>query len=502
MTVERISITAMYHKHEFFLTSQLLWALYDGDLQSAKEHCQALGNWLDNRQPLAGSQLPELLRKLAASQNTSMREYNTLRDPLAAAVTELLSKINARLFLHEKILPSVSRFVRNGVEVKTVKNNSEVPAPDDSSIHILLTSEEAQVVRHEEKINRNDPCPCASGRKYKKCCMDSESAAPADKADIAITYNELKERAQACFPIDSFVYDRLYLSGKLNALSSNRKNTSVLLGGSSYAMVGLIENLMPRPAVNLAVNAQDPYFALLSAERAKESAKKIDTIIITGGYYFWHFDLSDNPSSYTKSVLTRTNYPVLKDLHNYTGDLPPALLRGVKEPLFESIFDFNAMCEDIYGKVSERLAFLSYFNNEIHKRPPNGMLNFPFREQNDELNYKAAKARAGAHNGQYNITRLENNLKLLSEFMLKMNSKNVRVLLIIPPVTVFYRHHSDLGLKETFYERLEPLKRELGVEVIDLFESTDFDVSDFQDYDHLNDSGAKKLSLIAAQWIG
>lgn len=26
------------------------------------------------------------------------------------------------------------------------------------------------VVREEPKIGRNDPCPCGSGRKYKKCC--------------------------------------------------------------------------------------------------------------------------------------------------------------------------------------------------------------------------------------------------------------------------------------------------------------------------------------------
>ncbi len=26
-----------------------------------------------------------------------------------------------------------------------------------------------QVVRGEEKVGRNDPCPCGSGKKYKKC---------------------------------------------------------------------------------------------------------------------------------------------------------------------------------------------------------------------------------------------------------------------------------------------------------------------------------------------
>ena len=28
----------------------------------------------------------------------------------------------------------------------------------------------APIVREEPKINRNDPCTCGSGKKYKKCC--------------------------------------------------------------------------------------------------------------------------------------------------------------------------------------------------------------------------------------------------------------------------------------------------------------------------------------------
>ncbi len=29
----------------------------------------------------------------------------------------------------------------------------------------------APFVRSSPKIGRNDPCPCGSGKKYKKCCM-------------------------------------------------------------------------------------------------------------------------------------------------------------------------------------------------------------------------------------------------------------------------------------------------------------------------------------------
>ena len=30
----------------------------------------------------------------------------------------------------------------------------------------------AQPIKSDQKLGRNDPCPCGSGKKYKKCCMD------------------------------------------------------------------------------------------------------------------------------------------------------------------------------------------------------------------------------------------------------------------------------------------------------------------------------------------
>jgi hypothetical protein len=35
---------------------------------------------------------------------------------------------------------------------------------------IFITGQE-----HQQKIGRNEPCPCNSGRKYKKCCIDKEA---------------------------------------------------------------------------------------------------------------------------------------------------------------------------------------------------------------------------------------------------------------------------------------------------------------------------------------
>ena len=42
---------------------------------------------------------------------------------------------------------------------------SPPPAPDSDSDDVA-----AQPFVRESKIGRNDPCPCGSGKKYKKCC--------------------------------------------------------------------------------------------------------------------------------------------------------------------------------------------------------------------------------------------------------------------------------------------------------------------------------------------
>ena len=45
-----------------------------------------------------------------------------------------------------------------------------VYAPEEQQRLYREQKSSSTVVREGEKIGRNDPCPCASGKKYKKCC--------------------------------------------------------------------------------------------------------------------------------------------------------------------------------------------------------------------------------------------------------------------------------------------------------------------------------------------
>ncbi len=42
------------------------------------------------------------------------------------------------------------------------------------------------VVRHDQRTGRNDPCPCGSGQKYKKCCIGKEVPQPEESHSVSI----------------------------------------------------------------------------------------------------------------------------------------------------------------------------------------------------------------------------------------------------------------------------------------------------------------------------
>ena len=42
-----------------------------------------------------------------------------------------------------------------------------------AQIRALYNRRPKQLVRKYKKIGRNEPCPCGSGKKYKKCCMNT-----------------------------------------------------------------------------------------------------------------------------------------------------------------------------------------------------------------------------------------------------------------------------------------------------------------------------------------
>lgn len=71
----------------------------------------------------------------------------------------------------------VAYYTEDGEE-KTLQETSKFLKEDgrwyycgkQSKIHTSAGQKSKPLVRSHEKVGRNDPCPCGSGKKFKKCC--------------------------------------------------------------------------------------------------------------------------------------------------------------------------------------------------------------------------------------------------------------------------------------------------------------------------------------------
>lgn len=66
----------------------------------------------------------------------------------------------------ERMKEVTSIFEKNGWKY-TIELDPEKPE-DITNLELLLNWPKPQEA--EKKIGRNEPCPCGSGKKYKKCC--------------------------------------------------------------------------------------------------------------------------------------------------------------------------------------------------------------------------------------------------------------------------------------------------------------------------------------------
>ena len=61
-----------------------------------------------------------------------------------------------------------------GVGLK--KTHSGAPNNPHPSPRSLITSSAKPAKREGPKVGRNDACPCKSGKKFKRCCIEGERA--------------------------------------------------------------------------------------------------------------------------------------------------------------------------------------------------------------------------------------------------------------------------------------------------------------------------------------
>ncbi|MCM8782474.1 MAG: SEC-C metal-binding domain-containing protein [Candidatus Omnitrophica bacterium] len=90
------------------------------------------------------------------------------------------------------------------------------------------------------KIGRNDPCPCGSGKKYKKCCLDKTTQEVNFSKDYFSLKGKNAEKIVQELAIKTFLTDWCYLNPKL---PDNKELSDLLVVFDDIAIIWQIKDL-------------------------------------------------------------------------------------------------------------------------------------------------------------------------------------------------------------------------------------------------------------------
>jgi preprotein translocase subunit SecA len=136
----------------------ILLQVYDG---AWKEHLYSMDKLRDT---IFLRSFAEKDPKLEYKQE-GFRMFNEMLEIIDSSVTERIFKVQLAPGVHSRNVYNVSSASHQqagGFDVSDRQRAAATGIQNQQGVK--------QIVRTEKKVGRNDPCPCGSGKKYKKCC--------------------------------------------------------------------------------------------------------------------------------------------------------------------------------------------------------------------------------------------------------------------------------------------------------------------------------------------
>jgi preprotein translocase subunit SecA len=96
----------------------------------------------------------------------SFQLFTRMLESIKRDVISLISRVQIR---DPEDVEAVEEQRRQTAEVEYQHESAESMASDESAEEATVTADQPYT-RDGEKVGRNDPCPCGSGKKFKQCC--------------------------------------------------------------------------------------------------------------------------------------------------------------------------------------------------------------------------------------------------------------------------------------------------------------------------------------------
>ena len=115
-------------------------------------------------------------KETAPEQQPTQQEPSSIADKLEKEIDALPDMFKQQLKdpkVKERFMNIARRMEADGVNFKSIRQMKKWMKEHETELRADGNPEQPHVetVVHEgPRIGRNDPCPCGSGKKYKKCC--------------------------------------------------------------------------------------------------------------------------------------------------------------------------------------------------------------------------------------------------------------------------------------------------------------------------------------------
>ncbi|MES5954327.1 hypothetical protein QCI42_12780 [Bacillus fungorum] len=292
-------------------------------------------------------------------------------------------------------------------------------------------------------------------------------------------------------------YDYNYLNDMIN-VSKNDENIKTLITGLSYSLFGIEPALLKGNGMNLSLASQDIYYSFKIIKDIINENKSIENCVIGLAYYSFYFDLSRGSEA---KRIGEVYDPLFNDGHHYEvsnrkTNIAHHEFENYVPDVIKIIFNVNEleqkMIDNYYNEVG-----LNYFNRYMSRKNGSLLGNSSLKDLTEQQKVTLGTERAESHNKiiKYEETAKENT-RIFEELLQFLKEHDIKPIIVIFPTTKYYREKLDSNYKKIFYNKLSHFSKEYKLEIIDLFDSDRFNESDFLDFDHLDDTGAKKVTNV------
>lgn len=271
-----------------------------------------------------------------------------------------------------------------------------------------------------------------------------------------------------------------YIEFDLLKLNRNKENVEGIITGISYAEKGIDEELLKKNFNKMARHSQDLYYdynlVKYAIEKYKNQMVNLKYVLISLSYYSFQYDMSLSAMKgkvpvYYKAIGKKHH---LSDVEKYLTETMNS------EYIVNEVFNL-----DIYGYPKVKWKW-----NIISSDKSSNLINEEHGKKQAILDY----------NKNYPET-VKENTQILKDYLQLLNENNIKPIIVICPVSIYYAKYVSKQIREEFYNILNEMKKQYNFQFLDCFNDNLFNDEDYYDVSHLNEKGAKKFTNMLNDYI-